>query len=52
MICIAGDAQGASTPQELRLIDGTMSSGMTMRYAHLVDSAKKNPALFIPVKVE
>ena len=29
-----------------------MSSGMTMRYAHVVDMAKMNPALFIPVKVE
>jgi len=24
---------------------------MTERYAHVVDVAKKNPALFIPVKV-
>jgi len=24
---------------------------MTERYAHVVDMAKKNPALFIPVKV-
>jgi hypothetical protein len=24
---------------------------MTAKYAHVVDMAKKNPALFIPVKV-
>jgi hypothetical protein len=24
---------------------------MTSKYAHVVDMAKKNPALFIPVKV-
>jgi len=24
---------------------------MTSRYAHVVDMAKRNPALFIPVKV-
>ena len=31
---------------------GHADIGMTMRYAHVVDMAKKNPALFIPVKVE
>jgi integrase/recombinase XerD len=24
---------------------------MTAKYAHVVDTAKKNPALFVPVKV-
>jgi site-specific recombinase XerD len=31
---------------------GHADIGMTMRYAHVVDMAKKNSALFIPVKVE
>ena len=30
---------------------GHADIGMTMRYAHVVDMAKKNPVLFIPVKV-
>jgi integrase len=30
---------------------GHADSRMTSRYAHVVDMAKKNPALFIPVKM-
>ena len=30
---------------------GHANPRMTARYAHVVDMAKKNPALFIPVKV-
>jgi hypothetical protein len=31
---------------------GTLIPRMTSRYAHVVDMAKRNPALFIPVKVD
>ena len=31
---------------------GHASPRMTSKYAHVVDMAKKNPALFIPVKVK
>jgi hypothetical protein len=39
----------------LRAVQGLLghaSPRMTSKYAHVVDMAKKNPALFIPVKVK
>jgi len=36
---------------ECRIFLGHADPRMTSKYAHVVDMAKKNPALFIPVKV-
>jgi integrase len=51
-LCAAGSISGWDAfrlPAEHIL--GHADPRMTARYAHVVDMAKRNPALFIPVKV-
>ena len=48
------DADGSLHTGDLRAVQdflGHADPRMTAKYAHVVDMAKKNPALFIPVKV-
>ena len=53
--CLATRAESAdiATKQQKLVQDflGHADPRMTSRYAHVVDMAKRNPALFIPVKV-
>jgi hypothetical protein len=39
---------GETRPRRRELRAGDSDPRMTARYAHVVDMAKKNPALFIP----
>ncbi|MCW5978464.1 MAG: tyrosine-type recombinase/integrase [Bryobacteraceae bacterium] len=39
-------------PRAVQEFLGHAEPRMTSRYAHVVDMAKRNPALFIPVKVD
>jgi integrase/recombinase XerD len=39
------------TPRSSQDLLGHADPRMTARYAHVVDMVKKNPALFIPVRV-
>jgi integrase len=45
--------QSAAAPSSwaINTMLGHTDPRMTARYAHVVDMAKRNPALFIPVKV-